>query len=271
MDTTDYLTLLRLSSLNHTKMIWIDDPGKKTNGEKTFLKIIFSVCSKFAAIMQYMLFQSSKWNPIPKRLSKPPKDQWEKIKLMNYNFQCMLQRCCKCAAYVILGLHVHNKPQTPLTYRPTQTPFKEKNYILNYAVGLLQKCCNCTAVCSCTHRITSWSLLTTDGDYSGVSNSFRCVYWTSRVDHFIFPGFAVKLLTNTKIAFVQNSVSIYAEGGKQGRIHGHQLRMGGHWAGAEMRVFPLFDSMVTDQRMDGRTDRRTDARTKPLIELRVRN
>ena len=39
------------------------------------------------------------------------------------------------------------------------------------------------------------------------------------------------------------------------------------WAGAEMRVFPLFDSIITDQR----TDRRTDRRTKPLIELRVRN
>ena len=39
------------------------------------------------------------------------------------------------------------------------------------------------------------------------------------------------------------------------------------WAGAEMRVFPLFDSMVTDRR----TDRRTDGRTKALIELRARN
>ena len=38
-------------------------------------------------------------------------------------------------------------------------------------------------------------------------------------------------------------------------------------AGAEMRVFPLFDSMVTD----GRTDGPTNGRTKPLIELRVRN
>ena len=27
------------------------------------------------------------------------------------------------------------------------------------------------------------------------------------------------------------------------------------WAGAEMRVFPLFDSMVTDGRTDGRTDK----------------
>ena len=43
------------------------------------------------------------------------------------------------------------------------------------------------------------------------------------------------------------------------------------WAGAEMRVFPLFDSMVTDRRTDRRTDRPTDGRTKPLIELRVRN
>ena len=35
------------------------------------------------------------------------------------------------------------------------------------------------------------------------------------------------------------------------------------WAGAEMRNFPLFDSIITD--------RRTDGWTKPLIELRVRN
>ena len=35
------------------------------------------------------------------------------------------------------------------------------------------------------------------------------------------------------------------------------------WAGAEMRVLPLFDLMVTDGPTDGRT--------KPLIELRVRN
>ena len=39
------------------------------------------------------------------------------------------------------------------------------------------------------------------------------------------------------------------------------------WAGAEIRVFPLFNSSVTDQP----TDRPTDGRTKPLIELRVRN
>ena len=36
------------------------------------------------------------------------------------------------------------------------------------------------------------------------------------------------------------------------------------WAGAEMRVFTLFDSC-------SRTDQRTDGRTKALIELRVRN
>ena len=33
------------------------------------------------------------------------------------------------------------------------------------------------------------------------------------------------------------------------------------WAGAEMRVFPLFDLMVTDGPMDRRTDRPTDLRT----------
>ena len=36
------------------------------------------------------------------------------------------------------------------------------------------------------------------------------------------------------------------------------------WAGAEMRVFPLFNSITS-------TDQPTDGRTKPLIELRVRN
>ena len=30
------------------------------------------------------------------------------------------------------------------------------------------------------------------------------------------------------------------------------------WAGAEIRVFPLFNSSVTDQRTDGPTDGRTD-------------
>ena len=40
------------------------------------------------------------------------------------------------------------------------------------------------------------------------------------------------------------------------------------WAGAEMRVFTLFDSC---SRTDQQTDGRTDGRTKALIELRVRN
>ena len=51
----------------------------------------------------------------------------------------------------------------------------------------------------------------------------------------------------------------------------------------EMRVFPLFDLIITDGRtdgrtngwkdgrMDGRTDGPTDRQTKPLIELHVRN
>ena len=33
------------------------------------------------------------------------------------------------------------------------------------------------------------------------------------------------------------------------------------WAGAEMRVFPLFNSSVTDRRTDGPTNGRTDGRT----------
>ena len=40
------------------------------------------------------------------------------------------------------------------------------------------------------------------------------------------------------------------------------------WAGAEVRVFTLFDSCSPTDRP---TDGRTDGRTKPLIELRVRN
>ena len=47
------------------------------------------------------------------------------------------------------------------------------------------------------------------------------------------------------------------------------------WAGAEMRVFTLSNSIITDRRTDGPTDRQingpTDGRTKALIELRVRN
>ena len=39
------------------------------------------------------------------------------------------------------------------------------------------------------------------------------------------------------------------------------------WAGAEMHVFSLFDSMVTDRP----TNQPTDGRTKPLLELSVRN
>ena len=39
------------------------------------------------------------------------------------------------------------------------------------------------------------------------------------------------------------------------------------WAGAEICVFPLFNSSVTDRP----TDQPTDGRTKSLIELRVRN
>ena len=39
------------------------------------------------------------------------------------------------------------------------------------------------------------------------------------------------------------------------------------WAGAEMRVFTLSNSIITDRRTNGPTDQRT----KPLIELRVRN
>ena len=40
------------------------------------------------------------------------------------------------------------------------------------------------------------------------------------------------------------------------------------WAGAEKRLFQLFDPCL---RTNGPTDQRTNGRTKPPIELRVRN
>ena len=43
------------------------------------------------------------------------------------------------------------------------------------------------------------------------------------------------------------------------------------WAGAEMRVFPLFNSSVTDGPTDQPTDQPTDGQTKPLIESLVRD
>ena len=49
---------------------------------------------------------------------------------------------------------------------------------------------------------------------------------------------------------------------KKDRKEGEQPVADG-WAGAEMRVFPLFDSSVTN--------RRTDGWTKPLIESLVRD
>ena len=50
---------------------------------------------------------------------------------------------------------------------------------------------------------------------------------------------------------------------EQGRIHGHQLRTGGHG-------YARFPGQ-TDGQTDGPTDGPTDGRTKPHIELRVRN
>ena len=43
------------------------------------------------------------------------------------------------------------------------------------------------------------------------------------------------------------------------------------WAGAEMRVFPLFNSITTDQPTNQPTNRPMDGWTKPLKELGVRN
>ena len=43
------------------------------------------------------------------------------------------------------------------------------------------------------------------------------------------------------------------------------------WAGADMRVFPLFDPIITDGWTGGPTDGSTNGRTKLLIELCVRN
>ena len=52
---------------------------------------------------------------------------------------------------------------------------------------------------------------------------------------------------------------------KKTRLDTRPIPVADGWAGAEMRVFPLFDS--TDRRTDGPTD----GRTKPLIESLVRD
>ena len=51
------------------------------------------------------------------------------------------------------------------------------------------------------------------------------------------------------------------DGKKRGTRPDTRPSVAAGWAGAEMRVFPLFDSMVTDGPTDGPTDRRTDGRT----------
>ena len=53
----------------------------------------------------------------------------------------------------------------------------------------------------------------------------------------------------------------------QTRLDTRPIPVADGWAGAEMRVFPLFDSSVTDRP----TDQPTDGRTKPLIESLVRD
>ena len=78
----------------------------------------------------------------------------------------------------------------------------------------------------------------------------RCIGITQK-------GWMVWIRADHAFIVTRLSATICQEEEEQGRIHGHQLQ----WAGAEMRVFPLFDSMVTDRRTDGRTDKRTDGRT----------
>ena len=54
---------------------------------------------------------------------------------------------------------------------------------------------------------------------------------------------------------------------KETRLDTRPIPVADGWAGAEMRVFTLSNTIITD----GPTDGQTDERTKPLIELRVRN
>ena len=55
--------------------------------------------------------------------------------------------------------------------------------------------------------------------------------------------------------------------GKRTRPDTRPIPVADGWTGAEMRVFTLSNSLITD----GLTDERTDGRTKPLLELHVRN
>ena len=58
------------------------------------------------------------------------------------------------------------------------------------------------------------------------------------------------------------------EDGRKTRPDTRPIPVADGWAGAELRVFTLFDSC---SRTNGRTDGRTDGRTKPLIESLVRD
>ena len=56
------------------------------------------------------------------------------------------------------------------------------------------------------------------------------------------------------------------EDGRKTRPDTRSIPVADGWAGAELRVFTLFDSCSrTDKRTDGRTDQRTDGRAKPHI------
>ena len=58
---------------------------------------------------------------------------------------------------------------------------------------------------------------------------------------------------------------------KQTRSDTRPIPFADGWAGAEMRVFPLFDSITTDQPTNRPTDQPTNGRTKRGIESRARN
>ena len=55
---------------------------------------------------------------------------------------------------------------------------------------------------------------------------------------------------------------------KQTRSDTRPIPVADGWAGAEMRVFPLFDSSVTDRPTDGRTDKASYRVARPRLRMR---
>ena len=81
----------------------------------------------------------------------------------------------------------------------------------------------------------------------------------------------MKMLQQSQYDYKNVILKTKKEKKKQGRIHSHQLRMGGQERKCAFSHISTRAHPRTNGPTDGRMDGRTDGRTKPLIELHVRN